>query len=109
MVQAVKQLQASYNDDANKIIKQAMNKKSAIENLNFLIDLSMVTTDNKPVLEEPKSFTKADSTQCLRKQTSKTNGKNSHESQAIPQITNPDAIITYQASDIVLAVHSDAS
>ena len=37
VVQAMKK-QASYNDDANKIIKQATHQKSAIKNLNFLIE-----------------------------------------------------------------------
>ena len=55
----MKKLQALYNDNANKIVKQATNVKSAIKNLNFLIDLSMVTTDTKCVPEEPKSFTQA--------------------------------------------------
>ena len=55
----MEKLQALYNDDANKIIKQAMNEKWAIENLNFFIDLSMVTTDTECVPEEPKTFTKA--------------------------------------------------
>ena len=55
----MKKLQALYNDDANKIFEQAMQEKSAIENLNFLIDLVMVTTDTKPVPEELKTFTKA--------------------------------------------------
>ena len=36
-----------------------MEEKSAIKNLNFLIDLAMMTTDTKPVPEEPKTFTKA--------------------------------------------------
>ena len=36
-----------------------MNEKIAIKNLNFLINLSMVTTNNKPVLEEPKTFIEA--------------------------------------------------
>ena len=55
----MKKLQASYNDNANEIIEQAMNEKSAIEYLNFLIDLSVVTTNTKPVHEEPKTFDKA--------------------------------------------------
>ena len=41
VVQAMKQLQALYNDDANKIVKQAAQEKSTNENLNFLIDLAM--------------------------------------------------------------------
>ena len=55
----MKKLQPSYNDDANKIIKQATNEKSAIENLNFFIDLSLVITDTEPIPEEPNIFTKA--------------------------------------------------
>ena len=35
------------------MIKQATQGKSAIKNLNFLIDLVMVTSDIKPVPEEP--------------------------------------------------------
>ena len=41
----MKKLQTFYNEDANKIIKQATNEESAIENLNFLIDLAMVTNN----------------------------------------------------------------
>ena len=59
VVQAMKKLQASHNNDASKIVEQATQGKSTIENLNFLIDLAMVTTDTKPVPEEPKTFTKA--------------------------------------------------
>ena len=59
VVQAMKRLQALYNDDANEIVEQAMNEKSVIiKKLNFLINLSMVTTDTEPVPEEPKTFTK---------------------------------------------------
>ena len=54
----MKKLQASYNDNANKIIEQAT-KKGAIKELNFLINLSMVNTDTKLVPEEPKTFAKA--------------------------------------------------
>ena len=31
-------------------------QKSAIKNLNFLLDLAMVSNDTKPVPEEPKTF-----------------------------------------------------
>ena len=55
----MKKLQASCDDDANKIIKQATQEKSPIKNLNFLIDLAMVTINTKPIPEEPKTFTKA--------------------------------------------------
>ena len=55
----MKKLQALYNDDDHKIVKQAMNEKSAIKNLNFLINLSIVSTDTEPVPEEPKTFTQA--------------------------------------------------
>ena len=50
----MKKFQASYNDDDNKIVKQATKEKTAIKNLNFLIDLAMVTTDIKPIPEEPR-------------------------------------------------------
>ena len=46
----MKKLQALYNDDAKKIIKEAM-QDNVVENLNFLINLAMVTTDTMPVLE----------------------------------------------------------
>ena len=55
----MKKLQALYNNDATKTIKQATQEKSAIKNLNFLINLVMVTTDTKPIPEEPKTFTEA--------------------------------------------------
>ena len=58
VVQAMKKLQALYNDDANKIVKQTTQEKSSIKNLDFLIDLAMVTTGTKPAPEEPKIFTK---------------------------------------------------
>ena len=50
----MKKLQASYNYNANKIVKQA-----AIKKLKFLINLAIVTKDTKPVSEEPKTFSKA--------------------------------------------------
>ena len=59
VVTAIKKCQASSNDDANKIVEQATQEKSAIEHLNFLINLAMVTNDTKPVPEEPKTFNKA--------------------------------------------------
>ena len=59
VVPAMKKLQASYNNDTNKIIKQARKEKSAIESLNFLIDLTMITNDTKSVSEEPKTLNEA--------------------------------------------------
>ena len=59
VVQAMKKLQASYNDNANKIIKQAMQEKNAIENLNVLINLAMVASNTKPTPEEPQTFNEA--------------------------------------------------
>ena len=47
-------LQATYNNDANKIVR-----KNAIKNLNFLINLATVISNPKPVPEEPKTFTQA--------------------------------------------------
>ena len=55
----MKKLQASYNDDVNKIVDQALKEKSAIENLNFLINLAVVMNDTKPVPKELKTFNKA--------------------------------------------------
>ena len=54
----MKKLQALYNDGANKIIKEATQGK-ATKNLNFLIELTMVTTDNMPAPEEHATFNKA--------------------------------------------------
>ena len=59
MVWAIKQLQAVYNEDTNKIIKKATQDKNTIENLDFLIDLAMVTSETKPIPEEPVIFAKA--------------------------------------------------
>ena len=36
----------SYNDDVNKIAKEAVQEKNAIENLNFLMNLAMVANPN---------------------------------------------------------------
>ena len=55
----MKKLQSLYNDDANKIIDQATWEKSAVNNLNFLINLAMVTNNTKTFPEEPKNFTDA--------------------------------------------------
>ena len=54
----MKKLQASYNNDATKVIKEATQVKVS-KNLNFLINLAMVTTDTMPVPEEPVSFIEA--------------------------------------------------
>ena len=54
----MKKRQALYNDDANKIIKEAKQVKVA-QNLNFLIDLAIATNNTMPVPEETASFNKA--------------------------------------------------
>ena len=54
----MKKLQASYNNDANKIVEQASQEKNVIKNLNCLINLDMVTNNTKPEPDEPKTFTK---------------------------------------------------
>ena len=59
VVQAMKKLQALYNNDANKIVDQGTQEKSAIKNLNFLIILVMVSSDTEPSLDEPQRFNKA--------------------------------------------------
>ena len=58
LIRAMKKLQASYNDEANKVIKDSTHV-IATKNLNFLINLAMVTTNYVPVPEEPASFNKA--------------------------------------------------
>ena len=55
----MKKLQALYSEDANKIVEQATDEKKDHQSLNFLIDLSMVTTNTESAPEEPKIFTKA--------------------------------------------------
>ena len=54
----MKKLQALYNDDANKIVKQAMREKSTIKNSNSLMTLFMVTNNTKPLPHEPQAFNK---------------------------------------------------
>ena len=54
----MKKLQALYHDDANKIINDATQDKP-VENLNFLIDLAMVTTDTTAAPEEPATLNEA--------------------------------------------------
>ena len=51
----MKKLQALYNDDANITIKEATQVK-VTKNLNFLINLAMVTINTMPVPEQPASF-----------------------------------------------------
>ena len=58
VVRVIKKFQASYNNDAHKIIKEATQDKVA-KNLHFLIHLAMVTTDTMPVPEIPISFNEA--------------------------------------------------
>ena len=58
VIRAMKKLQALYNNDMNEIIKGAMQDKVA-KNLNFLINLAMVTTNTMPVPKEPASFHEA--------------------------------------------------
>ena len=52
-------LQALYSNNANKILEQTKQEKSAIKKLNFLIDLAMVSNYIKPILDEPQMFNKA--------------------------------------------------
>ena len=58
----MKYLHASWNEDANKSIEQALQKTAMKENLNFCIDLAtiaMVTKDTKPMEDEPQTFNAA--------------------------------------------------
>ena len=59
MVQAIKKLQASYSDDANKTVKQATQEKCVIKNSNFLINLARVSSNTNPSLDELKTFNEA--------------------------------------------------
>ena len=54
----MKKIQASYNDDDNKILEEGTHVKTT-ENLNFLIDLAMITTESVSVPEETTSFNEA--------------------------------------------------
>ena len=54
----MKKLQALYNDDVIKVIKEALQEK-VTKNLIFLIDLAMVTTNTMSVPEEHTSFNEA--------------------------------------------------
>ena len=47
----MKKMQALYNDNANKIVKHAT--KNVLKNINFLIGLTVVSSNTKPNLEEP--------------------------------------------------------
>ena len=44
VVHTTKKLQASYNNNVKKLIKETAQEKSANLNLNFLIDLAMVAS-----------------------------------------------------------------
>ena len=57
LIQAIK-IQASHNDDANKILKEGTSVKTT-KNLNFLIDFAMITIESVSVPEEPTSFNDA--------------------------------------------------
>ena len=58
VVQAMKNLQASYNKMPTKSSSK-LHKKKCHENLSMSIDLAMVANDTKPALEEPQTFNKA--------------------------------------------------
>ena len=54
-------LQALYNNNANKIVKEAAQGKNVKENLNFLINLAMIAVVTQPIEDEPQAFKKAQS------------------------------------------------
>ena len=58
VVGAMKNLQALYNADANKTVKQATEEKCHLK-FKFLNDLAMMTSDIKSKLEEPQMFNEA--------------------------------------------------
>ena len=55
----MKKLQDAYNDNVNKIVKEAAQEKSTNKNFNFLIDLAMVARNTKPTEDKPQTFNKA--------------------------------------------------
>ena len=55
----MKKMQALYNSDANKIVKEAAQEKSANKSLIFLIDLAMVASNTKPTEDEAQTFNRA--------------------------------------------------
>ena len=59
VVHAMKKQTAFYNGDANKIVKQATKEKNTNNNLNFLIDLALESSNIKPSLDEPQRFNRA--------------------------------------------------
>ena len=61
-VAAMKNLQASCNEDANKFMEQAEQEKATKKHLNFFTDLAtftMITEDTMSMEEEPTTFYKA--------------------------------------------------
>ena len=62
MLHAIKKLQAVYNEDANKLIKQVAQEKFAKQNLIILIafaTIAMVTEDKISTKDEPQTFNEA--------------------------------------------------
>ena len=55
----MKKLQPLNYNYTNKIVKQATQEEGAIEHLNFLINLAMVSSNIKPTLDEPQMFNEA--------------------------------------------------
>ena len=58
----MKNLQAPYNEDVNKIVEQAAQEKTTKEHLNFLIDLAIITMvveDTMLMEDESQTFNKA--------------------------------------------------
>ena len=55
----MKKLQASCNNDASKIVKEAAHEKNTKENFNIMIDLAMIASNTKPTKDEPWAFGKA--------------------------------------------------
>ena len=84
----MKKLQALFNENTNKIIKQATKEKSAIKNLNFLFYLAMVTNDTKPNLKNPQHSMKIViiPTKTLAKQGKKQFTRNCQHKQATSMV-----------------------
>ena len=62
VVQALKNIQALYNEDVNKIIEQVAQEENSKENLNVSINLAtiaMVAKDTESTKDEPQTFNEA--------------------------------------------------
>ena len=55
MARAIKTLQVLYNEDSNKIVEQAAQKKATKENFNCLIDLALIAMVAEDILSHEEN------------------------------------------------------